>query len=118
MCRIFNRLHSDRMSGVAGFSGPPGNNNGAKGRRWADAIDRALARRCKSEGIAELDRLAEAFLDTVEAMAVPTPKRGPDIAGFKELADRLDGKAAQSVLVGADSDYPIPPLVIIGADKK
>lgn len=82
---------------MAQSGGQPGNQNAAKGRRWSDAIDRALAKRSKAAGIQELDRLAEQFLDTVEAMTNGTDKRAPSIAGFSELADRLDGKAPQSI---------------------
>lgn len=76
---------------------PFGNQNAVKAKRWQQAIDRALAKRGKGDMIAELDRLAEKFLEAVEDMTVPTEKRGPSIAGFTELADRIDGKANQSV---------------------
>lgn len=71
---------------------PEGNQNAAKGKRWQQAIDRALERRSKAAGIEELDRLADKFLDEVEAQS---------ITGFRELGDRLDGKPAQAI-VGAD----------------
>lgn len=87
--------------------GQPGNQNAAKGRRWADAIDRALAKRSKADGLAELDRLAEEFLDTVEAMTQGTDKRGPSIAGFSELADRLDGKPHQSSDLTVDGSLTV-----------
>jgi hypothetical protein len=73
---------------MADIGGQPGNQNAAKGRRWQAAIDRALERRSKADGIAELDRLADKFLDEVEAEG---------IAGFKEFGDRLDGKPAQTL---------------------
>lgn len=76
---------------------PVGNQNAVKAKRWQQAIDRALEKRAKSDGIAELDRLAELYLDTIEDMTVGTEKRGPSIAGFVDLADRLDGKPAQTV---------------------
>ena len=69
-----------------------GNLNSIKGKRWNAAINRALAKRGRGDMIAELDRLAEAFLAEVEATG---------INGFKELGDRLDGKAAQAI-TGAD----------------
>ena len=78
---------------------PFGNRNAANAKRWQQAINRALARRSKAEGIEELDRLAEKFLDAVEEMTVPTEKRGPSIAGFIELADRIDGKSDQHVSI-------------------
>lgn len=73
---------------MAERGGQPGNQNAAKSKRWRDAIDRALERRCKSDGIAELDRLADEFLDAV---------RAEGIAGFKEFGDRMDGKPAQAL---------------------
>ena len=86
---------------------PFGNSNAAKGRRWNDAINRALERRSKAAGIEELDRLADEFLTAVEAMTEATDKRGPSIAGFSELADRLDGRPAQSHTIAGDPDNPL-----------
>lgn len=83
---------------MAERGGQVGNQNAAKGRRWTEAIDRALAKKSKAAGIQELDRLAEKFLEEVEA-------EGLD--GYKELADRIDGKATQAV-TGADGG----PLVV------
>ena len=77
---------------------PFGNQNAIKAKRWSDAIDRALAKKSKAAGIEELDRLAEQFLEEVE-------KKGLD--GYKELADRIDGKATQAI-TGADGG----PLVV------
>ena len=85
------------MSGVAGHSGPPGNQNGRKGKEWQQAINRALEKRGNGDRSAALDALAEKFLDAIEEMTVPTAKRGPAIGGFVELADRIDGKSHQSV---------------------
>lgn len=67
---------------------PVGNQNAAKGKRWADAIDRALAARSKVEGIQALDALAEKLLTLADE---------GDLGALKELGDRLDGKAAQSI---------------------
>jgi uncharacterized coiled-coil DUF342 family protein len=81
---------------------PFGNQNARKGRLWNQALERALAKRGKGDMIAALDELAEKFLDTVEEMTFSTEKRGPSIAGFSELADRLDGKSSQSVELTAE----------------
>jgi hypothetical protein len=78
---------------------PFGNRNAANAKRWQQAVNRALAKRSKAAGIEELDRLAEKFLDAIEEMTIPTEKRGPSIAGFIELADRIDGKSDQHVSV-------------------
>ena len=85
---------------------PIGNQNAVKAKRWQQAVDRALEKRGKGDAIAELDRLADKFLDTVEEMTAGTEKRGPDIGGFKELADRLDGKPAQALPVSGDDSAP------------
>ena len=74
--------------------GQPGNKNACKQRRWGDAIDRALQRRCKSDGIKELDRLADKFLDELAVGG---------INGFKEFGDRMDGKSTQAI-TGADGE--------------
>ena len=67
----------------------PGNNNAGKGRDWADAVRRALARRKDSGGTMEggLNALADKFLNAVAEGGV---------AEFKEMADRLDGRAHQT----------------------
>ncbi len=89
------------------MSAPFGNTNAAKGRRWADAIDRALAKKSKAEGIEELDRLAEEFLKSVEAEGV---------SGYRELGDRMDGKPHQSIS-GTDGG-PLTIQVVRFADDK
>lgn len=84
---------------------PLGNQNAVKAKRWQQAIDRALERRSKSDQIAELDRLADQFLSAVEAEG---------IAGYRELADRLDGKAVQTL--AGDNDSPLTVQIIKHAD--
>ena len=73
--------------------GQPGNDNAAKGKRWANAIDTALVNRCKSDGQKALVELAEIMLAAAES--------GESWA-IKELGDRLDGKAHQSSTVDGD----------------
>lgn len=84
---------------------PLGNQNAVKAKRWQQAIDRALAKRSKSDGIAELDRLAEIYLDTAERMA--TNEDRPSIAGFSDLRDTLDGRPAQQLQLQGDADNPV-----------
>lgn len=84
---------------------PLGNQNAAKGKRWAAAIERALERRAKgiprptdvSDLIAGLDLAAEEFVN-----AMFTDK---DLGYFKELGDRMDGKPAQTV--AGDPEAPL-----------
>lgn len=80
---------------------PFGNHNAAKAKRWSDAIDRALEKRSKGDGIKALDELAEKFLAEVETAG---------ITGYKELADRLDGKPPQAI-VGADGGPVVVEIV-------
>lgn len=86
---------------------PIGNQNGRKGKLWTQAIERALAKRSKGDMTVALDELAEKFLDTVEEMTAGTEKRGPSVDGFKELADRLEGRAQQAVQLSGDPDAPL-----------
>lgn len=68
--------------------GQPGNTNASKGKPWQQAIERALRKRSRTDQLEALDEIAEAFLDNVKV---------GDIQSFKELGDRLDGKAHQSM---------------------
>lgn len=77
---------------------PFGNQNAAKGKKWAAAIQRALEKRSGKEFAEALDDLAEKFLAAVEA---------GDIAGYRELGDRLDGKPAQQLQLQGDEDKPL-----------
>lgn len=87
---------------------PLGNQNAVKAKRWQQAIDRALERRSKAEGIQALDELADKYLKTIEALADK-----PSIQGFADLRDTLDGKPAQA-LVGPDGG-PLQ-VVLSGGD--
>ena len=83
---------------------PLGNNNAAKAKRWSAAIDRALERRA---GVSlrtaqeELDDLADKFLIAVEN------GQSDFLPGYRELGDRLEGKAAQSVAVTGEDGGPV-----------
>ena len=78
---------------------PLGNQNGKKAKRWEGAIARALARVAEGKGVeAGLDPLADKLIQAAQA--------GEQWA-LKELGDRLDGKAAQSLTVGGDEEAPL-----------
>lgn len=98
--------------------GQPGNQNAVKAKRWQQAIDRALEKRSKADGIAELDRLANIYLDAAEEMTVPTEKRGPSIAGLADLADRLDGKPTQTVAGEDGAPFVLQILRFVEEEKK
>jgi|SRR5450755_2854262 hypothetical protein len=83
---------------------PLGSSNAAKGRRWRDAINKALARYsrdaedCKINAGEALDKLAE--LVVKKALA-------GDKDSITEIACRLDGKPAQSLTILGDEDSPL-----------
>ena len=65
-----------------------GNNNAVKTRLWSLAIQKALKRRSKSDQLEELGLIADALLNKcIEG----------DMVAIKELGDRLEGKANQSI---------------------
>jgi|SRR6266850_1288933 len=66
---------------------PFGNDNRAKQYRIKSTFERILARRSKSEELEALEKSCEAVIEKAEA---------GDMAAFKEMADRLDGRAAQT----------------------
>lgn len=101
---------------MAERGGQPGNQNAVKAKRWQQAIDRALARRSKASGIEELDRLADVYLQAAEDM-VSSPK--PSIAGLADLADRMDGKPAQTI-TGDNGDplFQITDIRVTVVDPK
>ena len=78
-----------------------GNNYAAKEKRWAKAIDKALEKRCKSDGQKALVELAEVMLQAAE---------NGEAWALKELGDRMDGKAAQSI-GGLDGKPLIPEAI-------
>lgn len=87
----------------------PGNKNAAKTKTWNAAIMRALEARSLVNQKNALDELANKLLDNC---------MDGDMSALKELGDRLDGKAAQSVTVGGDEENPlvIKELVIRAID--
>lgn len=94
---------------MATSGGQPGNKNASKAKVWNAAIMRALEARSLLKQKNALDDLAEKLLDNC---------MDGDLASLKELGDRLDGKAAQSVTVGGDEDNPLifKELVIRAVD--
>lgn len=81
---------------------PLGNTNGAKGRRWQDALHKALAR---FSSVDPPVAMGEA-LDRIAYQVVEKALNG-DRDCITEIANRLDGKAAQSITVGGDPDQPL-----------
>lgn len=86
------------MAGKKGRSGAPkGNTNAAKGKDWRDAIIDALAEEGPGykEGLLKVAR-------TLVRDAITG-----DIYKIKEIGDRIDGKAAQSVELSGSEEAPL-----------
>ena len=79
---------------MAGRGAPLGNQNSVKSKRWQLAIDAALAKRCKGDGVKALEALAEKLLEQAEA---------GDVSALKELGDRMEGKPAQQVIMTGEN---------------
>ena len=80
---------------------PLGNQNGKKGRLWADAIKRAVARKHGGDLNHGLDTLAEKLVEAVG--------KG-DLQALKEFGDRMDGKPAQAIVGDSEHD----PVHVVG----
>lgn len=85
------------------MAAPIGNQNAKKGRLWADAIKRAVARKFNGDLNHGLDQLAEKLIDAVAE---------GDLPALKEFGDRMDGKPAQAI-IGGDEDDPAVTLRVI-----
>jgi hypothetical protein len=79
------------------MAAPLGNQNAAKGKAWADAIRRAMARAEADGSNKAINALADKLLEKAA---------DGDMAALKEVGDRLDGKPSQPV-GGAEDLGPI-----------
>jgi hypothetical protein len=86
---------------------PKGNQNAAKGRRWREALDKALKRYTNAhvETNPALVCQAGEALDKIANNIVHRAVYG-DLECAEEIANRLDGKPAQAI-VGDDEAAPI-----------
>lgn len=82
---------------------PTGNQNAAKAKVWQAAIKRALAEKSRLDQKEALDDLA---------LVLVAKAMDGDLGALKELGDRLDGKPAQALDVGGQSDNPIITEVV------
>jgi len=80
------------------MAAPKGNLNASKSGTFADALRKAIA---QSDGI-KLRMAAEKLLDLA---AEGTPW------AIKELADRTDGKAFQSIQLSGDNENPLFTII-------
>lgn len=87
---------------MATSGGQIGNQNARKAKLFEGAIKRALARKYGSVDLG-LDAIADALI----ADAVG------DQQARRDMADRIDGKPAQSLSVGGDEDNPLRVETIV-----
>ncbi len=80
------------------MAAPTGNQNAAKAKIWQLALKRALSRYSGKDVDAGLDKLA----DKVVKAAMETDDQWP----IMEIANRCDGKPAQSVSVSGEEGGP------------
>lgn len=88
------------------MAAPRGNQNAAKPRRWANAIEAAL----KKRGTDKLDAL-ESIADQLLTLA-----KSGDMQAMRELGDRLDGKPHQTVSADVDAAVTVE-VVRFGASR-
>jgi len=82
------------MASTAGA--PLGNNNAFKGKRWADAVERALeAWPDKTQSKNNNDLMKGMNAAAYEFVKCMMEKK--ELSWFKEVGDRLDGKAVQPI---------------------
>lgn len=68
---------------------PTGNQNAKKGKAWAEAIRRAIREKYEGEDYeAKLAKLARKLVDAADSS---------DMQALKEIGDRVDGKAHQTL---------------------
>ncbi len=76
---------------------PLGNQNAAKGKRWEAALERAFARRATGEPIPTDSSPFMQGIDQAATIFVSQLFEIKELGYFKELADRLDGRAVQGI---------------------
>lgn len=86
---------------------PEGNKNAARGKDWREAIRYALAK--KGRDVEGDDPAYTKGLRYCAGKFVEAACKG-DLQALKELGDRMDGKAAQSIELGGPDGGPIPAV--------
>lgn len=87
------------------MAAPTGNRNAAKGSRFKDAINKALAQFATAPDAPRAVLAGEA-LDKIAEVIVMGALAG-DKDCWQEIANRLDGKPAQSLTLSGDEDAPL-----------
>jgi HPt (histidine-containing phosphotransfer) domain-containing protein len=83
---------------------PVGNQNGAKGKQWADAVKRAIRTKYGKEWDESLEELAKGLVEAAAA---------GDLQALKEVGDRLDGKPKQQTEISGPDGEAIPMRTVV-----
>ena len=89
---------------------PKGNTNSASGKEGRRALELALEHYVPGKGIDYDNLKVIARVRTLIMMWEPIIRKAideGDLAAMKEINDRLDGRAAQSLTISCDEDNPI-----------
>jgi len=86
------------------MAAPAGNNNAGKGKQWSDAIRKVINEVVEdNSGEEPIQRKRLIII----ARKVATMAQAGDIQAIREVGDRLDGKAAQSIALEGDLGFNI-----------
>jgi hypothetical protein len=85
------------------MAAPQGNDNAKKAKVWSDALRKYITQNPK-----DLEAAAKALI---------AKAKDGDVSAIKELGDRLEGKAMQSVAVSGDSDNPLVTELVVRVVK-
>ena len=80
----------------------PGNNNAGKNKAWREALDKELKQYVNKDASIERGQALRRIARGVVEAALDGNKDA-----YQEIANRLDGKPAQSVTVAGDADNPL-----------
>jgi len=94
------------------MAAPAGNRNAAKGTRFKDALNKALAQFATEDGKIQRGEALDKIAETVVRGALLGDKDC-----WQEIANRLDGKVPQAIIGGDDDDNPIRLLLVNTTDK-
>ena len=93
----------------------PGNNNAGKNKAWREALDKELKQYVNKDASIERGQALRRIARGVVEAALDGNKDA-----YQEIANRLDGRPAQSVSVEGNPNKPIGvvlPWEFIGAEK-
>jgi hypothetical protein len=92
---LYQNIQKSKGLGIESMAAPYGNKNGVKGKRWEEALRRALSRAGGS---------VSKGLDPIASKVVAAAQAG-EIEAIREIANRLDGKPTETVHQTIENHY-------------